>query len=163
MDAFDEVDPARILVKTKLHIVAHAPEDALRFGPLVINATEGFESYNSVFRRTSVLSNRQAPSRDIAVKFADMDRIKHILSGGYWKEGISWVQAGPGVQSLLAQKSILQSHLGWTPLETEPAGASIKIFLICSPPTLRREDCSTFRREATAPKMDWLYCINKLQ
>ncbi len=76
--------------------------------PLVINATEGFESYNSVFRRNSVLSNRQAPSRDIAIKFADMDRVKHLLSGGYWKDDTSWVQAGLGVQSLLAQKSILQ-------------------------------------------------------
>ncbi len=117
-------------MKTKLHIVTHAPEDALRFGPLVINATEGFESYNSVFRRNSVLSNRQAPSRDIAIKFADMDRVKHLLSGGYWKDDTSWVQAGLGVQSLLAQKSILQSHLGWTPLESEPAGELI-YFISC--------------------------------
>ncbi|KAF7324217.1 hypothetical protein MSAN_02533900 [Mycena sanguinolenta] len=29
-------------------------------------------------------SNHQAPSRDIAAKFADLDRVKHILSGGYW-------------------------------------------------------------------------------
>lgn len=124
LDVFDQVDPARILVKTKLHILTHSPDDAVRFGPLVINATEGFESYNSVFRRNSVLSNRQAPSRDIAIKFADMDRVKHVLSGGYWKEGSSWVQAGPGVRSLLAQKSILQSHLGWAPSESGPAGSS---------------------------------------
>ncbi|KAJ7901474.1 hypothetical protein B0H13DRAFT_2336055 [Mycena leptocephala] len=43
--------------------------------------------------------NHQAPSRDIAAKFADLDHVKHILSGGYWFD-----------ESELAWR-----HLGWAP------------------------------------------------
>lgn len=127
LDAFDECDPARILVKAKLHCLAHIPEDIPRFGPMVRSSTEVHESYNTVFRRCSVLSNKQAPSRDIAIKFADLDRVKHLLSGGYWREGLSWVQAGCGVRGLLTKKPVLQDHLGWSPLETDTSGKSLTL------------------------------------
>lgn len=79
-------------------------------------ATEIFECFNAIFRMRSVLSNHQAPSRDIAVKFADLDRVKHIFSGGYWKdEDGKWVQGGPEVRALLRRSSLLQKHLGWNP------------------------------------------------
>ncbi|KAJ7916032.1 hypothetical protein B0H13DRAFT_2323730 [Mycena leptocephala] len=39
------------------------------------------------------------PSRDIAAKFADLDRVKHILSGGYWFD----------------ESESVWRHLGWAP------------------------------------------------
>lgn len=63
----------------------------------------------------SVLSNHQAPSRDIALKCADLDRVKHILSGGYWVQDSQWIQAGKSVHGLLRRTPILQRHLGWSP------------------------------------------------
>ncbi|KAJ6533199.1 hypothetical protein B0H19DRAFT_1214025 [Mycena capillaripes] len=95
------LDPLRILVKIKLHLLVHIPDDVRRFGPLVRWATEIYESHNTVFRLCSILSNRLAPSRDIALKFASMDRVKHFLSGGYWWDPI------------LLTDPVFQRHLGW--------------------------------------------------
>ncbi|KAJ7189318.1 hypothetical protein GGX14DRAFT_580795 [Mycena pura] len=80
LDAFDAVDPLRIIVKIKLHLLSHLPDDIRRFGPAVRFSTEIFEAYNAVFRMCSVNSNHLAPSRDIARKFASMERVKHFLS-----------------------------------------------------------------------------------
>ncbi|KZT24421.1 hypothetical protein NEOLEDRAFT_1156913 [Neolentinus lepideus HHB14362 ss-1] len=46
--------------KPKFHIILHLPEHIRRFGPAMLFATEGFD----------VLSNRHAPSRDIAQSMA---------------------------------------------------------------------------------------------
>jgi hypothetical protein len=79
-------------------------------------ATEIFECFNAIFRMCSVLSNHQAPSCDIAVKFADLDQVKHIFSGGYWKDGDGhWVQGGHEVRALLRRSLLVQKHLGWSP------------------------------------------------
>ncbi|KAJ6631670.1 hypothetical protein B0H10DRAFT_1938493 [Mycena sp. CBHHK59/15] len=99
LDAFAAIDPSKILIKLKLHVLEHIPEDIRRRGPAVRFSTEVFECFNAIFRLCSVLSNHQAPSRDIAAKFADLDRVKHILSGGYWFD-----------ESELAWR-----HLGWAP------------------------------------------------
>ncbi|KAJ6567792.1 hypothetical protein B0H10DRAFT_2168917 [Mycena sp. CBHHK59/15] len=103
LDAFGDYDPAKILLKIKLHLLPHIVEDAV------------FECFNAIFRLCSVLSNHQAPSRDIAFKFASMDRVKHILSGGFWKQGDEWVCAGSNVRSVLKTMPIIQRHLGWVP------------------------------------------------
>ncbi|KAJ7787250.1 hypothetical protein B0H14DRAFT_3580816 [Mycena olivaceomarginata] len=118
LDVFGDQDPAKILVKIKLHLLPHIIEDAVRFGPPIRNATEVFECFNAIFRLCSILSNHQAPSRDIALKFAGMDRMKHIVSGGFWKVGDEWVCAGPKVLSVLRSMPIIQRHLGWVPLHT---------------------------------------------
>ncbi|KAL0565664.1 hypothetical protein V5O48_016353 [Marasmius crinis-equi] len=116
LDAFADIDPSRILTKIKLHMLVHLPSHIRRRGPAVRFSTEIFEAYNAVFRLCSVLSNHQAASRDISRKMADMDRIKHILTGGYWQNAEDqWVAAGPDVRSLLSSMPILQRHLGWTP------------------------------------------------
>ncbi|KAJ7801161.1 hypothetical protein B0H14DRAFT_3783975 [Mycena olivaceomarginata] len=117
LDAFDDVDPLRILVKLKLHLLVHIPDNIRRFGPLIRWATEIYESYNGVFRLCSIFSNRLAPSRDISTKFASMDRVKHFLSGGYWwdPESGRWTQSGRGVQQILLTEPVFQRHLGWTP------------------------------------------------
>ncbi|KAJ7351946.1 hypothetical protein DFH08DRAFT_913107 [Mycena albidolilacea] len=116
LDAFDAADPLRILVKIKLHLLAHIPEDVQHLGPLTHSATEIYEAYNGVFRLCSLYSNHLAPSRDISQNFASMDWVKHLLSGGYWWDAPAkqWIQAGNGVQQILVKDPVLQCHLGWT-------------------------------------------------
>ncbi|KAF8505214.1 hypothetical protein JB92DRAFT_3084144 [Gautieria morchelliformis] len=113
LDAFDLVDPARILENGKLHILTHLVEDVERFGPAIQYATEVFESFNHVFCMCSVLSNHQSPGQDIARKCASLERVKHILSGSFWltKDG-EWVQAAPQVRGIVKRHSIIQTHLG---------------------------------------------------
>ena len=60
----------------------HLIEHIRRFGPPLLFATETFESFNGVIRSFSIHSNRQAPSRDIAIAFANANRIRHLTSGG---------------------------------------------------------------------------------
>jgi hypothetical protein len=60
----------------------HLTEHIRRFGPAILFATEAFESFNAIIRAKSVHSNRHAPSRDIALAFAQSNRIRHLLSGG---------------------------------------------------------------------------------
>ncbi|KAI0670253.1 hypothetical protein C8Q78DRAFT_975449 [Trametes maxima] len=71
--------------KPKFHIIIHLVDHICRFGPASLFATEAFESFNAVIRAKSVHSNRQAPSRDIARSFAQGNRIRHLLSGGYFR------------------------------------------------------------------------------
>ncbi|KAJ7302618.1 hypothetical protein DFH08DRAFT_641770, partial [Mycena albidolilacea] len=115
LDAFGDNDPAKILLKIKIHLLTHIVEDVIRFGPAIRNSTEIFECFNAIFRLCSILSNHQAPSRDIARKFASMDRLKHILSGGFWKQDNTWVQAASNVREVLQTMPIIQRHLGWAP------------------------------------------------
>ncbi|KAJ7912613.1 hypothetical protein B0H13DRAFT_2232426 [Mycena leptocephala] len=117
LDAFAAIDPSKILIKLKLHVLEHIPDDIRRRGPAVRFSTEVFECFNAIFRLCSVLSNHQAPSRDIAAKFADLDRMKHILSGGYWfdQSELAWVRGGKDVQRILRNTPIIQRHLGWAP------------------------------------------------
>ncbi|KAJ7208195.1 hypothetical protein GGX14DRAFT_365577 [Mycena pura] len=124
LDAFDAVDPLRILVKIKLHLLAHLPDDIRRFGPAIRFSTEIFESCNAIFRSCSVRSNRLAPSRDIARKFASMERVKHLLSGGFWLEPKKkvWVQAGAAARKILIDDPVFQRHLGWTPPQAIQCG-----------------------------------------
>ncbi|KAJ3978510.1 hypothetical protein F5890DRAFT_1422552, partial [Lentinula detonsa] len=120
LDAFADVAPSKILVKIKLHLLTHLRDDIRRFGPPIRYATEVFEGFNAVFCLCSIYSNHQAPSRDIAYKFASMGRLKHLLSGGFWQQRSScgvlkWVQASDAVCSLLEDVPIIQRHLGWVP------------------------------------------------
>jgi hypothetical protein len=115
LDAFALIDPSKIIVKMKLQILPNLTDDIHRFGPAIHYSTDIFECYNAVFRLCSVLSNHQAPSRDIANKFASMDSLKCMLSGGYWKSTEGWVRAGPKVRNLLHEDHFIQRHLGWVP------------------------------------------------
>ncbi|KAI5990253.1 hypothetical protein EDD15DRAFT_2453804 [Pisolithus albus] len=104
--------------KPKFHIIHHLPDHIRRFGPAILFATEGFESYNAVIRDHSIHSNRQAPSRDIAHGMARGHRIRHLLSGGtfsarghvntelpYSDDERDWLVPGPGVKSLFSISS----------------------------------------------------------
>ncbi|KAI5985257.1 hypothetical protein EDD15DRAFT_2511676 [Pisolithus albus] len=100
--------------KPKFHILRHLPDHIRRFGPAILFATEGFESYNAVIRDHSIHSNQQAPSRDIARGMARCHQIHHFLSGGkfharepmstdlpYSNNENEWLACGSAVQSLV--------------------------------------------------------------
>ena len=101
-------------MKAKLHILLHALQDIRNFGPILIYSTEIFECWNAVFHFCSIFSNHQAPSHDIACTVADIERFKHVVSGGWWcnKNG-DVVQAGEAVNSFLKNHPVIQQHLGW--------------------------------------------------
>ncbi|KDQ05576.1 hypothetical protein BOTBODRAFT_49797, partial [Botryobasidium botryosum FD-172 SS1] len=83
LDCVCRVTP-RWFNKPKFHIVLHLPAHIRRFGPAMLFATEGFESFNAIIRSASVHSNRHAPSRDIAHIMARGNRVRHLLSGGFF-------------------------------------------------------------------------------
>ncbi|KAJ7433258.1 hypothetical protein B0H11DRAFT_2376311 [Mycena galericulata] len=116
LDIFATIDPSKIITKIKYHLLVHTDEDVLQFGPLIGVITEGFESYNGVFRYCSILSNHLAPSRDIAIQLGDQEGLKHRLTGGWWpsSEGGEWERAGSGVRHFMAKHPVLQKLLGWT-------------------------------------------------
>lgn len=98
----------------KLHTLSHLPDDTRRHGPSPLSATEIYECFNAVWRLCSVLSNHLAPSRDIAAALGDMERFKHIVSGGWWKSSDGeWTQAGRNVRTFLQRNKELQRRLGW--------------------------------------------------
>ncbi|KAJ3855281.1 hypothetical protein EV368DRAFT_34946, partial [Lentinula lateritia] len=115
--------------KPKFHIIKHLPMHIRRFGPAILYATEGFESFNAIIRDHSVHSNHQAPSRDIGRGFAQCSRIRHLLHGGVFfnppeistnsssssnhlscsDDPMHWVCAGP-LPLKLAQTSLGKSQ-----------------------------------------------------
>ncbi|KAG9126935.1 hypothetical protein FRC07_001356 [Ceratobasidium sp. 392] len=109
--------PALVVQKAKIHLLVHMPLLVRRFGPLLGPNSERYESFNSVFRAALVHSNRQAPSCDIANAFATFDRVKHIISGGYWFDTKSkrYVCAGKGIAELRASSAFTQRLLGIKP------------------------------------------------
>ncbi|KAJ7885270.1 hypothetical protein B0H14DRAFT_3737214 [Mycena olivaceomarginata] len=116
LDIFGTIDPSKIISKVKYHLLVHAGEDVVEFGPLVGVITEVFESFNTVFRHCSVLSNHLAPSRDIARQLADQEGLKHRLTGGWWSSSRDETsqRAGSGVRDFLDKHPVLQKLLGWT-------------------------------------------------
>ncbi|KAJ7270338.1 hypothetical protein C8J57DRAFT_1435474 [Mycena rebaudengoi] len=68
--------------KPKFHVILHLPDHIRWFGPAMLFATEGFESFNAIIRACSVHSNRHAPSHDIASRMAKGNRIRHLLNRG---------------------------------------------------------------------------------
>ncbi|KAI0263370.1 hypothetical protein BC834DRAFT_971363 [Gloeopeniophorella convolvens] len=115
LDLVATTDPERIKAKPKFHILTHTPEDVRRFGPPILSSTEVFECYNAVFRFCSILSNHQAPSRDISQKFSSLARFKHITSGGWWQDSTTekWVRAGPDLRQFFLKTTRIQEYLGW--------------------------------------------------
>ncbi|KAJ7836514.1 hypothetical protein B0H13DRAFT_1913006 [Mycena leptocephala] len=123
LDIWGLIDPNRILVKGKLHVLTHLVDDVRRFGPSVIYATEIQECWNAIFRLCSIFSNHLSPSRDIARTLADMERFKHMVSGGWWKDSKGkFVRAGSSVRSFLVSNSQLQRRLGWSEKNTVESG-----------------------------------------
>jgi hypothetical protein len=107
------IDPSKIVAKVKLHVLTHLVDDIRRFGPAILYSTEVFECWNAIFRLCSVLSNHLAPSKDIASTLGDMERFKHMVSGGWWRTGEVYSQAGAGVRGMMSSSPELQRRLGW--------------------------------------------------
>ncbi|KAJ6625266.1 hypothetical protein B0H10DRAFT_2161888 [Mycena sp. CBHHK59/15] len=81
--------PSILISKPKFHFLLHLPFFIRHFGPAVLVSTKRYEAYNAVFRTCSIYCNRLTPSRDIAWSFAGIDRAKHIVTGGWWKDSRS--------------------------------------------------------------------------
>ena len=102
----------------------HLAEDIKQFGPLITQATEGFEGFHGVFRSCSILSNHQAPSRDIALQLADQEGFKQRVTGGWWPDGSGgWKRSGSGVRGSLGRYKMLKSNLGWADNIAAPPGS----------------------------------------
>ncbi|KAI6138558.1 hypothetical protein BKA82DRAFT_158153 [Pisolithus tinctorius] len=97
--------PSILISKPKFHFLVHLPMYIRRFGPALLFSTECYESYNHVFRLSCIHSSRHGPSQDSCRKFARLDQVKHILTGGFWYEPRlqKWVQAAPAVLDFLSE------------------------------------------------------------
>ncbi|KAJ7127605.1 hypothetical protein C8R44DRAFT_597681, partial [Mycena epipterygia] len=69
--------------KPKFHLFVHLVPHNRRFGPLILYATETFESFILVIRLRSVHSTKHPPSLDIGASFAHLHAIQHLVSGGF--------------------------------------------------------------------------------
>ncbi|KAK1221492.1 hypothetical protein PQX77_015698 [Marasmius sp. AFHP31] len=129
LDTFAKLDPSKMPAKSKLHLLTHLTEDIKRFGPLVGLSTEVFESFNSVFRSCSILSNHLAPSRDIALQLANQEGLKQRTSRGWWYslERDEWVQAGSGVQEFVSSQPTIRRLLGWSNDSLSQQVGSVKL------------------------------------
>ncbi|KAH9835337.1 uncharacterized protein C8Q71DRAFT_870860, partial [Rhodofomes roseus] len=124
LDIWAIIDPNRILTKNKLHVLTHLIANIRRFGPAILYSTEIFECWNAIFRFCSILSNHQAPSRDIAVTLADMERFKHQVSGGWWRNSTGeYIRAGDSVRAFFKENVTLQHRLGWVEHVSLPEGS----------------------------------------
>ncbi|KAJ7623989.1 hypothetical protein B0H17DRAFT_1288780 [Mycena rosella] len=99
--------------KPKFHLFVHLAQHIRRFGPLILYATESFESFNLVIRLRSIHSSKHAPSVDIARAFSHLHAIRHLVSGGYVfsdENGnkIAPRQAGREVLALLEDQRFLK-------------------------------------------------------
>ncbi|KAJ7348328.1 hypothetical protein DFH08DRAFT_1000016 [Mycena albidolilacea] len=99
--------------KPKFHLFVHLTNHIPRFGPLILYATESFESFNLVIRLRSIHSSKHAPSVDIASAFSQLHAIRHLVSGGYVladEEGrnVAPRQAGPEVLAMLEDEEFIR-------------------------------------------------------
>ena len=121
LDIWTILDPSRVIEKSKLHVFTHLPGHIQWFGPPILYSTEVFEGWNSIFRACSILSNHHAPSHNITTDLAGMERVKYLVSGGWWQENGKYVQAGETVQKVLDSKDF-QRRLGWAGDKPSVAG-----------------------------------------
>ncbi|KAF7980223.1 hypothetical protein HWV62_39337 [Athelia sp. TMB] len=122
--------PSIIISKPKFHFLVHLPFYIQRFGPALLFSTERYEAYNAVFRAASIYSNRLAPSRDIAWTFASMDRVKHIVTGGRWKNSRTgkWDVASPNILKYIINNPLYAALLGLPTRKTyEPESAAASL------------------------------------
>lgn len=128
--------------KPKFHIFIHLTCHIRRFGPAILFATEAFESFNAIIRAKSIHSNRQAPSRDIALAFAQANRIRHLLSGGVFMSNHiflttgelptteMWRSVGPRPEQFVAMAGAVTKYLGLADTDNKlPAVGNVTLFL----------------------------------
>lgn len=127
-----------------------------RFGPLLGCNTERYESFNSTFRQCSILSNRHAPSLDIAKSFHIFDQAKHLSLGGFYYNPVSrkFMQAGPGVIELGRYSRFVTRILGVQQNEVQPQPGKLH-FMHKTSSKLRSTGSVTVRRAAAKTKTTW--------
>ena len=71
-----------------------------------------------------IYSNQQALSRDIAWAFTGIDRVKHFVTGGWWKDSCtgSWTHATPKILQHIAENPHHAALVGLTAKTTQIAG-----------------------------------------
>ncbi|KZV70154.1 hypothetical protein PENSPDRAFT_456492 [Peniophora sp. CONT] len=145
--------PSILITKPKFHFLVHLPAFIRRFGPAILFSTERYESFNRIFRLTCIYSNRRAPSRDSCRAFAAFDTMKHILSGGYWRDQRvpapgEWVHAGPDVSAYLDKHPKIKSLLN-LPCPSDKTDCTGDMRLL--KPSLPRTSNSTASKVSRAP------------
>ncbi|KAI6017560.1 hypothetical protein BKA83DRAFT_4015195, partial [Pisolithus microcarpus] len=120
--------PSILISKPKFHFLVHLPTYIRRFGPALLFSTERYESFNHVFRLTCIHSSQQGPSQDSCRKFAWLDFVKHILTGGFWYElrVQKWVHAGPVVLNFLSEHREHAKLLGIKVPDEDTPNTSVK-------------------------------------
>lgn len=138
-----------------------------RFGPAILCSTERYESFNHVFRLSSIYSNRQAPSRDSCNIFAEQDAVKHIATGGYWHDPVAkcWVRAGEAIHDYMYDHPEQMRLLGLPKTEKKFPGLrfqflfssdGLRTFLFISgDATLAAMTARVGHRPAPRETMDW--------
>lgn len=146
LDIAGHIDPSKIILKIKYHLLAHLRQDIIRFGPLLGVATETYESFNAIFRFCSILSNHLAPSRDIALQLAEQETLRHILSGGTWlsvTEAGEWKRPAQSVTNFLSNNPFLLVLLGYgrdaTAVPQAPGALSTNLYTFLSNSNVYRE------------------------
>ncbi|KAF8428888.1 hypothetical protein L210DRAFT_3327899, partial [Boletus edulis BED1] len=121
--------PSILVTKPKFHFLHHLPMFIKRFGPPILYSTERYESFNHVFRLASIYSNRQAPSRDACRLFAEQESVKHIVTGGYWRDPTTrrWVNAGPTVLRYISEHPHQRRFLGFPEIKSFQAAQPSEI------------------------------------
>lgn len=122
-----QCSPSILILKPKFHFLVHLPSYIKRFGPALLFSTERFESFNGVFRTASTFSNRHAPSRDIAGQLAEIDRVKHISSGGFWYEGSKWVCATDNLLNFARKNKVFSKMVGIPCNESSEPGSVVPL------------------------------------
>ncbi|KAL0057492.1 hypothetical protein AAF712_015862 [Marasmius tenuissimus] len=146
-DIWSQFDPSRILTKVKLHILTHLPEDIRRFGPAVLYSTEVFEG------------------RDISRDLAGKERSKHMVSGGWWKDGENgseYICAGPKVVQMASLPEV-RRRIGWTEtskLKPDLLSGTVKLVSQKQRQSLTWEDIglSEFQPNPLDPQILWHKC-----
>ncbi|KAJ7803462.1 hypothetical protein B0H14DRAFT_3091985 [Mycena olivaceomarginata] len=124
LDIWGLIDPNRILVKGKLHVLPHTLDDTRRFGPCVtlqpkyLNAGMQFSDY-AVFCRTISL-----PATILRQPWQIWSDSSIWLAAGWWQDstGGKYIRAGSSVRSFLTSNRELQRRLGWSENTTLASG-----------------------------------------
>ena len=129
--------PSIITSKPKFHLLLHVTEYIRRFGPAILFSSERFESFNRIFRISSILSNKLSPSRDILIRFLHLERFKHIVLGGWWKEDTSghWVHSSSQLSDHLRSHPDHARLLGLFEREENTPGKHCRLFSVYSEKT----------------------------
>ena len=112
------IDPMKVILKIKYHLLAHSHQDIICFGPILGSVTETFECFNAIFWFCSILSNHLSSSHDIALQLAEQEVLRHFLSGGSWQavtglRGGEWKVLAPSVTNFLSNNPFLVAFLGY--------------------------------------------------